>query len=1399
MIRKILSLVMIVLVVTLSLAACKKDNDNGGSTNNDGADGDTDSGVNSGIIYSPDVAASIIKSAAADTLNLRPVFERLYELTGELMTISSDSSVKTGSEIVFGETNRAVSTAAKDALDKKIALAIRDSEDAQEFVTDYVGYAVYSDGDSVAIVWSDDYTLEMAINDFIEKFLVADTLKLEKGYVHTNVFSLLAHKKSLEEAEREEMFAEIELELGKEVTDALRNYYSIFDDRYYKWMANLYDPGEYDEDGNPLGGGYYFSNSGRDTAGYGIDLESTYQALQLLSSTGMLVNYGDDFGAALREALPEKMQKEIVAFVLSLQSSEDGYFYHPQWEGVSVSRRGRDLDWATKLLELFGAKPYWNTPNGVKGTYGAPGQTPVSALTGTLSGSSVQAVSAIIPVNTDNLPTELKTLENFKAYLESYTSSMATNSYSIGNTFGAISSQIIARGKDYIKAFEDWANALQNPENGLWEAGVYYNSINGLMKISGTYNTLGLEFHYAEQALNSALQMILHEGEDSKGKAAINSVDVWNPFCAVTNLITNIETHGTEATVDAFMQKTREHALEIVKVTTEKNVQFKELDGSFSYNVGPGAGTSQGSPVAVAGTDEGDINGGNIAVTGVSNYMCRILGIDVIPIYYPTDLEIYVGIIEDLSPVIKDDYVMESEPINFDEDVVGSTHPNKISVQAGTGSVTVVEDPREGADGNVIEFITKKGVYTAIGINPTASRYNSCYVLDFDVCFADVVEGRVLFQVKMGKSYMFTMGVQNGRVVLGDSSNTNGQIAVAQNFGDFFNQGEWGNIRVEFYPSNDEAEIRVKMYVNGNLVVISDNYVGHPQSGVGEPVRGYDSVEFYALQNSDLTAYFDNLEIKKVDKKFDLKDGTALVKWFVTNSEYENVFGYLGTGKFADTEKTDKYEGGAYNGLVGSSATASVINEGTNKILRIEKIGAEYAVAEFLRYNMRGTVYVAETDIKWIAPEKSSDATYFKILLASSSYVNGGDPFAELYAVDDGEGNVLLKAADGETVATLYDNRWQNVRIEAVPLYSDAKSFDFSLFIDGKSVYSVRMTADSKESIANYAGFAIELCAGASGYKLDLDNTYKGVAVTTAHPDIEYAYASPERFDSSISSDYVVQKAVSGYTVSDYVSLSTDPADAVGGVLKAFTPRDAAKEYVAFTQIKNSSGNNGSDAVYSSLSAKVYFETNGDTTAGRVARLIFKDSSYAFGIDLFVIYNSSAKTYSLKATEYNLGTGGTGSDTLFEGVMVIDQWFDLRIDYCKCGTSSVLSIYINGECYVNDVVSYYYAEKIVNAGAVKELEWRYIRNGVTTYLDDVVYECRVADVDLYEGDDDVVEEPDEPTLPDTPEDPDVPTVPEIPTDPDNPGDDIGGIENPDKDGANKEDSMPDGGWVEEEK
>ena len=454
---------------------------------------------------------------------------------------------------------------------------------------------------------------------------------------------------------------------GKEAEEALRAHLSMIGQELYLWMADLYIPRKCicnnfdsegnsvcllkkDEDGNPLcyGGGYYFSNSARDYDIFKIDIESTVQALNFLQTVGMLRGYDNDY----TKAFPRQMQLDVCAFAKSLQDSEDGYFYHPQWgKNIIPSRQGRDLSWATSILKSFGDMPLYDTKNGHKGSLGAP-----SGVANAKNGSSTWI-------------SHLQTLEAFKEYLLSF--DLKNKSYSSCNDINAQSGQFAARDKEglekgeftnvrpdgyavggFIEALETIFNKQQNVQNGLWEDEIHYNAVNGLMKISSAYNAMGLKFNYAEQAFASAVKMALLSVDipDVKGKVTSGAVDVYNPWVAMYSLIHNVKKFGTEDELSNLQKMLSDNVVDLIKATTEKTRKFKKPDGSFGYTwILPDTPVenpttfrvSQRAPVAYNGLIEGDINGGSIATRGIFTNMVLALGLD-LPMFSDEDFKIYI-------------------------------------------------------------------------------------------------------------------------------------------------------------------------------------------------------------------------------------------------------------------------------------------------------------------------------------------------------------------------------------------------------------------------------------------------------------------------------------------------------------------------------------------------------------------------------------------------------------------------------------------------------------------------------------------------------------------------------------------------------------------------------------
>lgn len=358
----------------------------------------------------------------------------------------------------------------------------------------------------------------------------------------------------------------------------------------------------------------------------------------------------EDYNGSYKKALPKQMQKDICAFAKSLQDFEDGYFYHPQWgKDIRTSRQSRDLGWATSILKDLGDMPLYDTKNGYKGSLGAP-----SGVTNNEDGSQ----------DNSTWITQLQSLDNFEKYLEGF--DLKTNSYHCGNEINAMLSQIIERDNQamldgeahdynsdgiaddgFIAMLESYFNTRQNPENGTWQDSISYGSVNGLMKIVSSYNSLGIKFNYAEEAFASALMVALIKADepDVNGNFARSAVGVYNPWVAMNDILANVRKFGSEEQYEKLKGMLLPKLVELIRVTTEKTKKFMKADGSFGYTWTSPAYTSQGAPVCPRGIIEGDINGGNIATGGIFRRMCALLGVN-IPMFSGEDYKQFVERIE---------------------------------------------------------------------------------------------------------------------------------------------------------------------------------------------------------------------------------------------------------------------------------------------------------------------------------------------------------------------------------------------------------------------------------------------------------------------------------------------------------------------------------------------------------------------------------------------------------------------------------------------------------------------------------------------------------------------------------------------------------------------------------
>lgn len=458
----------------------------------------------------------------------------------------------------------------------------------------------------------------------------------------------LLRQKEIENKEIEKrwdsLYSSLEKEVGKELADEtlkeFRNLYALMDDRIVTWFAGLYDAET---------GGFYYSNSARDTACFRPDLESTYQTLQFMSGSGMCK------GLSASETVPKEMSDDIVKFTKGLQDP-NGYFYHPQWGKPAIdakpARRGRDLTWGDRILARFGAKPTYDTPTGNKGDGLLADGTPAKDF----SPSTVCDVGEA-KANQTALPDHLSSKEKFEAYLNAL--DVHGDGYYVGNLLESQSNQIVARdeqlekmGADYRLAdiMESFFNSYQNPKTGLWTPydTVDYLGINGLLKIINAYHRTNKVCPRAVEAFRSAMDIITSEIKPT------TVCFVLNPWYAMISIMDNVEKCYPEAekeAVKAEVAKLRREMLlrapELIRATAKKIAIFKKNDGSFSYMPHMTGPNSQQLPVAIYGENEGDVNATYILSVATVAHIFTVLGCEFIPIFTRADRERMLSIMEE--------------------------------------------------------------------------------------------------------------------------------------------------------------------------------------------------------------------------------------------------------------------------------------------------------------------------------------------------------------------------------------------------------------------------------------------------------------------------------------------------------------------------------------------------------------------------------------------------------------------------------------------------------------------------------------------------------------------------------------------------------------------------------
>ena len=870
--KKLIPLLLI-LAVALSFVSC--------GLGQGGAEGGGDDALPENTIYDKSSELYLIVGGGVPSELASFLSGELESAREGVISYASADSAAHAHEIVIGKTDREIS---KSALTRLSRIETETDKD--------LSYLIYSDGSSVAIVFDEDeegIVASLAIKYFAEN-LVKETLVCKSGVVYSETINILEdYYGAADEEYMNEKWELFESVAGADITAAMKRLYSIYSSDMLLWLANLYDPdicvcvdlyGESECKNTKYCGtaGFYFSNSARNTVGYLPDAESTNQTLNLLSSSGIGYLFDDRYS----EFLPADMLDKIGDFITALQEP-NGYFYHPQWgiefTDTKLSRRGRDLNWAVSILNNLGRKPIYTTPTGVSGS----GESTVSAPLSSSRGSAAVAVSAVVAAN-DAYASHLQDLSSFAAYLAAQ--DIYNLSYSVGNELTSQTSQIIARDKE-IGTAEDptplmdyligWLNENQNPETGHWdwkkpgdsEYDAYYG-VNGLLKISGIYTSAGVVIPNAMEGAVSAMNAITDETEIDA------VVDLYNTWFAIRNILENLRKCGTAEDAleaDEIVRVLRSGAAEAIDVSRVKISAFKKNDGSFSYTKNYSSSHSQGCPSAVPYSVEGDVNGNNIASTGLITYALSALDLlnYRVPLFGEKDRRVFVETIENLSPITKVEDVTVPEPITFDYDKTGESSEDLTVSLSNTGSsANVVKDPTSSGMGNVTAMISYSGGGDSVTVsNDTVSSLAKTAVFEGDICLVSS-DTEYSVQFKMKDLYMLAFKVIDGKVHVREVSSGTSANGNEEELGIITDLGKWFSLRIEYYPG-DHNSVRIKIYADTDLsdgkdlrlYAVSDNYFD--DSGTkflkpeGKPSASYNGAEFYVMNKPNLTMYLDNL------------------------------------------------------------------------------------------------------------------------------------------------------------------------------------------------------------------------------------------------------------------------------------------------------------------------------------------------------------------------------------------------------------------------------------------------------------------------------------------------------------------------------------------------------------
>ena len=654
--KKVLFVLLICLFV-LSLAAC------GGKKNEDEA---TLAPVaTDAVIYGEGLTPAVVVSVSLPDSSqdaLASLLETLAARTGSAPRTGSESEIeKSGVEIVIGETDRAITSAAKEYLPAYAG-------------DDVAGFVIYFNEDGVAIVWNHDAGALGGIRYFIDAYLCGASLSVYPGTYYTGGVSVYDYEAELEAARRLEVeeawamrFDTIE---DPDVRAAVKDFYEgIYDpEKLIRWWAGLYDPDR---------GGFYYSNSARDQDGFLPDMESTYQIL----------NRVRDFVPDLAEFLGEDLVAKIVTFYQEKQDQSDGYFYHPQWtkaeSRANVMRYSRDQDWAIFVLGWLGAKPLYPT---------ALDRAAQSSQSGGSTTTDWQPNVASVTSYVNNL-LNTRTCEQWANTLETQATTFEATGM-LDAVLDVLDARIHPTYGVWVAGYDASTNMYINLKNSA-ERETPYGIFTNAYKVAKMYNIAGRHIPYTDKTVANAIKAICSRDP------GIRVTYLFNPWATLGNVRQNLVAYGTADEVAAYDAQIKVNIVEMVDALKSSLALYRCEDGSYGY-LQSGSNPSVYSTKVSLGVKEGDVNGNNLVVLCAA-HICTAIGLEeMIPIFNEFHGELMIDILTNARPIRKNG-VIDSRAISFTDDAVGALPDGAMEIAADGTTFAVTAEPGN-ADNKVLSI-----------------------------------------------------------------------------------------------------------------------------------------------------------------------------------------------------------------------------------------------------------------------------------------------------------------------------------------------------------------------------------------------------------------------------------------------------------------------------------------------------------------------------------------------------------------------------------------------------------------------------------------------------------------------------------------------------------------------